>query len=220
MGRAQGAEESSVLLRRTEKAAAVDIIPIGAPGAGKSTQGKLVAAQLGIGHISTGQIFRDSAAAQDSAAVEASGDPEAVGEITRMFRTGQLFPDEMLYPLIRDALTSPAASRGLIIDGFPRTAAQAEEMQKICDELGRGEPVAIEFKLSDQVAVERLLGRGEGRVDDSPEAIVERQREYQTKTAPLIDYYRDRGALLTANADAAVEDVTASLVEALAPLFS
>lgn len=220
MGRAQGTAEAVALQRRNAAGEAVDIIPIGPPGAGKSTQGKLVAAQLGIGHISTGQIFRDSAAVQDAAAVAESGDPEAVGQITQMFRTGQLFPDEMLYPLIRDALTSENARRGLIIDGFPRTVAQAEEMRRICSELGRKEPVAVEFELSDEVAVERLLGRSEGRVDDDPETIVARQREYQQKTSPLLDYYRSRGALLSVNADAAVDEVSSALAALLAPIYT
>lgn len=182
----------------------VDIIPIGAPGAGKSTQGETVAAELGMSHISTGQIFRDKAA-------ESNDEGRKIAE---MLDTGVLFPDEMLYPLIDGALRSEKGANGFIFDGFPRTVAQAIEFDRMCEEAGRAKPVAVEFQLDVDTAAERLLSRG--RSDDTRKTIETRMAEFDAKTAPLLDYYRKQGRLRTVDAcrgvDQVKEDFTAQAV--------
>lgn len=203
MGRSgqQGSRGAAAPVRRGAAAGsaapAVDIIPIGAPGAGKSTQGKAVAGELGLSHISTGQIFRD-AAAQDT---------EEGRKIADMLATGVLFPDEMLYPLIDGALRADENAAGVIFDGFPRTVAQAIEFDRMCEQAGRAKPVAVEFQLDVDTAVDRLVSRGGGRSDDTPETIAVRMAEFDKKTAPLLDYYREQGRLRTVNARRDVEDV-------------
>ena len=98
-----------------------DIVPIGPPGSGKSTQGKLIAAKFGLGYVSTGQLFRDEAAKQT----------EAGRRIGRSLAAGELLPDEETYPLVRAALLAPPGALGLVIDGFPRTDEQAVEFERI-----------------------------------------------------------------------------------------
>jgi len=182
-----------------------DIVPIGPPGSGKSTQGKLVAAKFGLGYVSTGQLFRAEAAQQT----------EAGRRIGRSLAAGELLPDEETYPLVREALLAPPGALGLVIDGFPRTDEQAVEFERICVELGRLEPLAVELVLPDEVAVERLLARSEGRADDTQATILHRQEIYRAESAPLLDHYRRRDALLTVDASSAVEDVAASFAQAL-----
>lgn len=194
-------------LRTARRNGAVrDVVPIGPPGSGKSTQGKLIASEFGLGYVSTGQLFRDAAAEQT----------EAGSRIGQRLATGDLLPDEETYPLVRVALHARAAARGLVIDGFPRTVAQAVEFERICLDLGRREPLAVELVLSDEVAVERLLARSEGRADDTQATILHRQEIYRAESAPLIDHYRRRDALLTIDASSAVEEVAATFAQTLA----
>jgi adenylate kinase len=170
----------------------------------------LIARHFGLAYVSTGQMFRDAAAL----------DTEEGRRIRRRIASGELLPDNETYPLVRAALLAPAASSGVVIDGFPRTVSQAVAFERFCRELGRNEPRAVELALPDEVAVARLLGRREGRVDDTRETILHRQEIYKAETAPLLDYYRSRSALLTIDASSTVEEVAATVAQALAASFA
>jgi adenylate kinase len=127
-------------------------------------------------------------------------------------------PDDVIVGLIAERLRQPDAGRGFILDGFPRTLAQAEAFDRVLEEIDRGELAAVlDFELPDDIAVQRLLGRAaiEGRSDDLPDKIRHRLDVYHEKTEPLIDYYRSRGILVPIHADRSVEEVFAEVQEAL-----
>jgi adenylate kinase len=119
--------------------------------------------------------------------------------------------------LIRERLGAEDARAGFILDGFPRTMPQAEALEEMLREIGRGLDVVFEFQLADQVGRERMLRRAaeEGRTDDTPEAIDERLRLYHEETEPLIEYFRTRGNLVGIHADRTVQEVFRELQQTL-----
>jgi adenylate kinase len=183
------------------------LILLGAPGAGKGTQGALLAQRLGIPKIATGDILRD-AVRQGT---------ELGREAKRYMDAGELVPDEVILGLVRDALTSPEASKGAIFDGFPRTIPQAEGVDAILAELGRSLDGVVVIEVADEAIVERMSGRRtdpetgtvyhvkhnpppsdvEDRVvqreDDREETVRRRLAVYREMTAPLVDFYERAG---------------------------
>jgi adenylate kinase len=123
--------------------------------------------------------------------------------------SGQLVPDELMIELIRERLAHQDAEAGFVLDGFPRTAPQADALDAMLDEIGRPLSVVFEFQLSDDVARQRLLKRAEleGRSDDAPEAIDRRLALYHQLTEPLVEHYRLHGNLVGIHADRPVNDV-------------
>lgn len=161
------------------------ILFLGAPGSGKGTQGKLLADRLGIPKITTGDILR--------AAMKA-GTPLG-RDAKKFYDQGQLVPDAVILGLIKEELGKPAADKGAVFDGFPRTPAQAELVdQELAARNQRLNHVLL-LDVDEQELVRRLHGRAqvEGRSDDSPEAIQTRLQLYQRETAPLVAYYAPRG---------------------------
>lgn len=163
------------------------IIFLGPPGSGKGTQAKLLAERLGVPAISTGEILRTAVREGTPLGLRAKAIMEA----------GELVPDGLMIDLIRDRLAAPDASRGFILDGFPRTVEQAEALERLLS--GNGTPLAAVLNLSvpESVLVDRMHGRAlaEGRADDRPETILERLRVYRQKTEPLAGFYRGRRLL-------------------------
>ena len=186
---------------------ALDILLLGPQGAGKGTQGKLISAEYGIPHIATGDMLRAAIAAGTELGRQAEP----------LLRVGELVPDEVMIGLIRDRLAGDDARDGFVLDGFPRTAAQAEALDTMLDEIEHPLTVVFEFQLPEEVCVERLLRRAreEGRADDTPEAIQTRLRLYYEQTEPLAEYYRVRGILVGIPADRSVDDVFAEIQRAL-----
>jgi len=186
---------------------ALDILLLGPQGAGKGTQGKLISAEYGIPHIATGDMLRAAIAAGTELGRQAEP----------LLRVGELVPDEVMIGLIRDRLAGDDARDGFVLDGFPRTAAQAEALDTMLDEIEHPLTVVFEFQLPEEVCVERLLRRAreEGRADDTPEAIQTRLRLYYEQTEPLAAYYRVRGILVGIPADRSVDDVFAEIQKAL-----
>ncbi len=161
------------------------ILILGAPGSGKGTQGKILAERLGLPKITTGDILR--AAIQE-------GTP--VGRQAKQFYDkGQLVPDTVVLDLIKAELTKPAAAEGAIFDGFPRTAPQAELVDKTLAERGHRLNHILLLDVDEDVLVRRMSARAsqEGRSDDTPEAIRTRLNVYRRDTAPLIAHYSQRG---------------------------
>jgi adenylate kinase len=186
----------------------LDIVILGPPGAGKGTQGKLIAADAGIPHVNTGDMFR----------AECAAGTELGERVKAMLDNGDLVPDDLTIEVVRARLAQDDTANGFILDGFPRTLAQAEALDRVLEEIDRGELAAVlDFELPDDVVMQRLLGRAavEGRSDDLPDKIRHRLDVYHEKTEPLVDYYRSRGLLVPIHADRSVEDVFSEVQEAL-----
>jgi adenylate kinase len=185
----------------------LNILLLGPQGAGKGTQGKLISAEYGIPHIATGDILRASMAEGT----------ELGRQIKPIYDVGGLVPDDIMIALIRERLAADDAGEGFVLDGFPRTAPQADALDEMLDEIGRPLTVVLEFQLLEEVSIERLTLRAqeEGRADDTPEAIRRRLRLYHEQTEPLIEHYRARGNLVGIPADRPIEEVFQEIIRVL-----
>ncbi|HYK81967.1 MAG TPA: adenylate kinase [Gemmatimonadales bacterium] len=161
------------------------VLLLGAPGSGKGTQGQILAERLGVPKITTGDLLR--------AAIQA-GTPFG-REAQKYYNDGKLVPDTIVLSLIKEQLAKPGAQEGAILDGFPRTAAQAELVDRTLGERGQRLNHIVLLDVPEEELVRRMMGRAarEGRSDDSPEAIRTRLQVYQRDTAPLIAHYAERG---------------------------
>jgi adenylate kinase len=187
----------------------LDIVILGPPGAGKGTQGKLIAADAGIPHVNTGEMFR----------AECAAGTELGERVRSILDDGDLVPDEVTIEVVRARLGQDDTTRGFVLDGFPRTLAQAEALDRVLAEIDRGELcVVLDFQVSDEIAVQRLLGRAgvEGRSDDAPNLVQHRLDVYHEMGEPLVEYYRARGLLVGIHADRTVEEVFAEVQQVLA----
>jgi adenylate kinase len=184
-----------------------NILLLGPQGAGKGTQGKLIASEHGIPHVATGDMLRAAMAAGT----------ELGRAVKPIYDAGGLVPDDLMIALIRERLGDEDAREGFVLDGFPRTMPQAEALEEMLREIGRELDVALEFQVPDQVGRERMLKRAaeEGRTDDTPEAIHERLRLYHEETEPLIEYYRTRGNLVGIHAERPVNEVFSEIQRTL-----
>jgi adenylate kinase len=184
-----------------------NILLLGPQGAGKGTQGKLIASEHGIPHVATGDMLRAAMAAGT----------ELGRAVKPIYDSGGLVPDDLMIALIRERLGEEDAREGFILDGFPRTMPQAEALEEMLREIGRDLDVVFELQVPDRVGRERMLKRAaeEGRTDDAPEAIDERLRLYHQETAPLIEYYRTRHNLVGIHADRPVNEVFAEIQQTL-----
>ena len=163
------------------------ILFLGPPGSGKGTQAKRLAERLDLPAISTGDILRDAVA---------RGTPLG-RQVSAIMARGELVPDATMIELVSERLAAPDARRGFILDGFPRTIPQARALEGQLSGNGHGISAVINLSVPEEVVVERLAGRAaaERRADDLPEAIRERLRVYEEKTAPLVQFFRDRSVL-------------------------
>src|SRR3990172_900668 len=194
---------------------AIYLVMIGLPGAGKGTQAARLSKRRGLTHVSSGDLFRDNIKRQT----------ELGKQVEAILRSGALVPDEVTIAMVRDRLKQPDCVEGAVLDGFPRTPAQAEALNKMLGELGGKVNLVPYIKVPEEVLVERLTGRWtckgprqhvyhmkfnppkvsgvcdiDGaqlfqRPDDQEETVVRRIAEYVKNTAPLIEYYRERGLL-------------------------
>lgn len=185
----------------------MNIILLGPQGSGKGTQAKLLATELGVPHVSTGDMFRAAIADQTPLGVR----------VKAVLDAGELVPDDLTIALVQERLSGPDAVSGFILDGFPRNRAQAEALDQWLDGIGRPVDAVLCFELSNDVATERMLARAdaEGRADDTPEAIARRLEIYRDQTAPLQEHYRKRGTLVPVDADDSIDAVHAGIVAAL-----
>jgi adenylate kinase len=187
----------------------VNILLLGPQGSGKGTQAKKLAATYGLSHIATGDMIR-----------EMKELPTDVGrELKAVYDRGDLVSDDLMIRLIADRLDRGDTLRGFVLDGFPRTLAQAEALDELLNGLGRSIDIVFEFQVPDrEQLLERLLKRAaeENRSDDTPEGIHRRLELYERETAPLVEYYRStRGNVVGIHADRAIEDVFHEIAESL-----
>jgi adenylate kinase len=190
----------------------VRIVLLGPPGAGKGTQAQVIAGQLGVPAISTGEIFRANVGGQTE-----------LGRRAKVFMdAGDLVPDEITVAMVKGRLAEPDAKVGFLLDGFPRTIAQAEQLRDSLEELGNGLDHVVELVVAEDELVRRLSGRrmlvdGEWvqRDDDKPETVLRRLEVYREQTAPLSGFYEREGLLVQIDAIGAVEEITARVMTAL-----
>jgi adenylate kinase len=183
---------------------------LGPQGAGKGTQAQRIAAEFGIPHISTGDMFR--AAIADGSQLGRQVEP--------ILDRGELVPDVLTIELIAHRLAAPDAADGFVLDGFPRNLEQAQALDDLLERLGRALDAALFFDLSDDAAVERLLRRAEleNRSDDTPEVIDRRLRTYHAETEPVVEHYRATGRLVPVDAGLGIAEVWAETQAALEQL--
>jgi adenylate kinase len=185
----------------------MNIILLGPPGSGKGTQGHLLSQQYEIPAISTGAILR--AAVQDGT---------ALGLLAKGYMShGALVPDELVIDIVKERLSQADSSNGFILDGFPRTVAQAEALEHMLDEMGKAIDYVINIEVPPGELLKRLAGRrdAEGRVDDTDEAIKHRLKVYQTDTEPLIAFYRRKNLLYAVPGVGSIEEIFQRIVVAL-----
>jgi adenylate kinase len=210
------------------------VIFLGPPGAGKGTQAKRLARRYGVPHLSTGDMFREH--------VSSGTD---LGRLAKpIMERGELVSDEIVLGMVEERIARPDCANGFVFDGFPRTLAQAEKLDRILERLHFGRPFVIHFVVDQQALLRRLTGRRTCRVggeiyniyehppkvdgrcdhdggelmqrpDDRPEVIQERLAAYESQTRPLVDYYCQRGTLLEVNGGADIETVTRSMLRML-----
>jgi adenylate kinase len=180
---------------------------MGPPGAGKGTQASTIADRYGIPAVSTGDIFRANVS---------QGTPLGI-EAKRYMDAGEYVPDEVTNAMVRDRIAEPDADAGFLLDGYPRTAAQVDELDGMIKATGHALDAVVVLTANEDELVQRLLGRAEveGRADDTEEVIRRRQEVYQAETAPLIDIYREHGILLEVDGMGEVADVTERIAAAL-----
>jgi adenylate kinase len=190
------------------------LILLGPPGAGKGTQAQRLIRKHGIVQLSTGDMLR---------AAVAAGTPVGLKARDIMAR-GDLVPDAVVVAIIADRIKEPDAAKGFVLDGFPRTVAQAVALERLLAERGLALDAVIELKVDEEALLDRIAtraaettARGEAlRPDDNPEVLKGRLQVYRTQTAPLADHYAEKGMLKAVNGMAPIDRVTAAIDRALA----
>lgn len=212
----------------------MNIVFLGPPGAGKGTQAKILIEKYGIPQISTGDMLREHRAKGTELGKKAQ----------EYMDKGQLVPDEIILGMVKERLAQSDCAKGFILDGFPRTVAQAEALDKILFEMNKKLDFALALVVPDELLVERLTGRRtckncgmmfhvkykppkvEGkcdacggelyqRPDDNEETVRNRLKVYHESTAPLIDYYKKKGILKEIDGSKSIEEITAQLISIL-----
>lgn len=180
---------------------------LGPPGAGKGTQAQRLVEKLGIPQISTGDMLRSAVAAGTDVGQQAQG----------FMDRGDLVPDAVVIGVAEERLANDDAAAGFILDGFPRTRAQAEALDSLLERLGTRLERCIALGVDGEALVDRLTQRGciEGRSDDNEESIRTRLQVYRDQTEPLIVYYSERRILVEVDGDGSIDEVEKRIEEAL-----
>ena len=216
----------------------INLILLGPPGAGKGTQAKRLEQTYGLVQLSTGDMLRAAAASGSELGRQAK----------KVMEAGQLMPDDIIIAMIAERIGKPDTKKGVILDGFPRTTAQAKALDKMLAERGLKLDLVIELKVEDAVLVERISGRfscakcGAGyhdlyqkprvegrcdrcgatefvrRPDDTAETVKARLKAYHAQTAPILPYYAEKGVLRSVDGMAPIEEVAAKIEALVAEL--
>jgi len=186
------------------------LLIIGPPGSGKGTQAHRLSEQLGVVEISTGDMFRTHLAAQTALGIQAQ----------KYLDSGDLVPDHVTTDMVRERLSRQDVTNGFLLDGYPRTVAQMNDLDAILESTGNALEAVLEVTVGDEEIVRRLLRRAgiEGRSDDTEDVIRHRLQLYREETEPLIARYAERGILVRVDGTADVDQVTASARKAIETL--
>lgn len=184
----------------------LQLIMLGPPGAGKGTQARLIEEKYSIPHISTGAILR----------AEVERKTLLGQEIEEVMKRGELVADSLIFLLVESRLSDADCDKGFILDGFPRTIAQAEELDRILQKRDSKRLYVIYLMVREEISLERLMARR--RLDDTEEIIKKRIKVYHEQTAPLIDYYFEKGAIIRVNGTQSIDDVFHEIQERLTRL--
>lgn len=171
------------------------IVFIGPPGAGKGTQAEKIIAKYSTAHLSTGDMLRAARDAKTEVGVKAE----------KYMSSGQLVPDDILIAMISERLQQSDCQAGYLLDGFPRTIAQAEALDEMLAKNNTPLDVVLELQVPEDELFKRLAGRG--RADDKPEVIRERLVAYTNQTSPLLKYYADKGLLQSVNGLGSIDEI-------------
>lgn len=183
------------------------VVLMGPPGAGKGTQAAVVSGRLGIPHVSTGDIFRANAAGGTPLGLEAQ----------KYMDAGEYVPDSVTNEMVRDRLAQPDAAAGFLLDGYPRTLAQVDELADMLGSAGTAIDSVVELTVDTDEVVARLVKRAadQGRSDDTEDVIRRRQEIYSEQTAPLIALYAQQGVLVQVDGMGDVDEVTTRVLDIL-----
>jgi adenylate kinase len=183
------------------------VVLMGPPGAGKGTQAVVLAERLGVPHVSTGDIFRANVAGGTPLGLEAQ----------KYMDAGDYVPDSVTNAMVRDRLSAPDAAVGFLLDGYPRTVSQVDELAAMLAEHGAALDHVVELTVDREELVTRLVKRAaeQGRSDDTEDVIRRRQEVFAEQTAPLTALYESQGLLVRVDGMGAVADVTARVLSAL-----
>jgi adenylate kinase len=178
----------------------MDILLMGPPGAGKGTQGTILAESLGLPKFATGDLLRDAVKRGTPLGLQAKAVMEA----------GHLVSDDIILGVVREELAKPEAAKGVIFDGVVRTIPQAEGMERILKEKGRRMHAVLFFDVTDEEIMSRLEKRRavEGRADDDPQAVATRLKAYRAQTAPVLAFYEKRNLVRRVPAVGSVEEIS------------
>ncbi|GAB3734560.1 adenylate kinase [Luteimonas pelagia] len=186
------------------------LVLLGAPGSGKGTQAARLVGHLQVPHISTGNLLRAEVAAGSRLGLEAK----------EIMARGELVSDAILLGMLEDRFSREDTRGGFILDGYPRNLAQASALGDLLARIGQPMDVAVQLEVPTELLVERIAGRAaaEGRADDTPDSVRTRLKVYDEQTAPVVDYYRQRGLLSVVDGVGSMDDVFARIIEALQPV--
>ncbi len=185
----------------------MDILLLGPPGAGKGTQGALIATRLGIPKFATGDLLRDAVK---------RGTPMGL-RVKATMEAGELVSDDLIMGVVRDELAKPTAENGVIFDGVVRTIPQAEGVGQLLSERQRRMDFVLFFEIADQVILDRLSRRREleKRADDDPQAVAIRLRAYREQTAPVLEWYRSQENVKMIDAVGSVDEIAGRVKQVL-----
>lgn len=182
----------------------MNLVFFGPPGAGKGTQAQKIVDGHGIPQISTGEILRAAVANKTPLGLQAGP----------LMAAGKLVPDELVIGIVEERLKQPDCAKGFLLDGFPRTIPQAQALEGALKKMGRAIEHVVSLEVPDEVIHERMKGRG--RADDSPETVQKRLDEFRRLTAPLKEYYQQRGLLRPINGVGSLDEIAQAIARAIA----
>lgn len=181
------------------------IILFGPPGAGKGTQAEKIVNHYNIPHLSTGNIFR----------YNIKNETELGKKVKSILDAGELVPDETVVALVADELQKEKYNNGYILDGFPRTVPQAESLDKFLENNGTSIDTFITLTVPEEELVKRILSRGQGRSDDTPEKVRTRLNVYRKETEPVLNFYREKGVVTEIDGVGSIDEIFGRIKEVL-----